>query len=213
MSPEDARVLFLPIHGVVGVLALVGGIGALAVQKGSPIHRWLGRAFVVGLLGAALAAQPVIWVTGNLFLGGMGCFAAYMTWAGFAIVRCREAAGRPVDQAISAGMIVIGLAFAAYGVRALLAGSALGAVPVAMGLGSALFARHHLRWFRAPRSSRRSWVAMHVGAIGGGLIAGLTAFGAATLTNYVPMVPEPVVWLLPTAILSPLLRRASSRIP
>jgi hypothetical protein len=52
---------------------------------------------------------------------------------------------------------------------------------------------------------------MHLGAIGGGLIAGLTAFAAAVLTNYVPSVPEPLVWLAPTALLSPLLQRASKR--
>ena len=59
--------------------------------------------------------------------------------------------------------------------------------------------------------TRRRWVAMHLGAIGGGLIAGLTAFSAAVRTNYLPSVPEPLVWLAPTALLSPLLQRASKR--
>ncbi len=211
MTPEEARALFLPIHGVAGVLALVGGFGALLVAKGSPAHRWLGRLFALSMAGATLAAAPVILVTENRFLAGMGAFAAYMTFIGWRIGRQKERAGGRLDQAVALLAVVGGLGFAIFGASALLRGHALGLVPVAMGLGAALFARVHLRWFRGDRATRRRWVAMHLGAIGGGLIAGLTAFSAAVLTNYLPSVPEPLVWLAPTALLSPLLQRASKR--
>ncbi len=209
MTPEDARALFLPLHGAVGVAALVGGFGALAVTKGSALHRRLGLLFVGGMSGAVVAATPVLLATGNVFLSGMGAFAAYMTWTGWRVARRKAAAGGPADQGVSAAMMVVGAAFALYGAAALVRGRPLGLVPVAMGLGAVAFARSHWRWFRADRATRAPWIAVHLGAIGGGLIAGLTAFGAAALTNYLPAVPEPVVWLAPTVVLGPLLRRAS----
>ena len=58
--------------------------------------------------------------------------------------------------------------------------------------------------------ARAEAVAEHLGSIGGGLIAGLTAFGAAAGTNYLPQVPEPVYWLAPVVVLSPLFQVASA---
>ena len=165
------------------------------------------------MAGAIVAATPVLVATENAFLTGMGAFAAYMTFTGWRIARQRDAAGGRLDRAASFGMQVGGFAFAAFGLRALLSGGGpLASVPLAVGLGAALFARSHLRWFAAPPEGRRSWRAQHLGAMGGGLIAGLTAFGAAGGTNLLPAVPEPVWWLGPTLILAPLLRRASSKL-
>lgn len=214
MSPEEARSLFLPLHGAVGLLALVGGVGALVTSRGSPRHRWFGLTFVVGMAGAVLAAIPVLVVTQNVFLTGMGGFAAYMTWTGWRIARQRSRAGGRLDQATSLLMILAGLGFAAWGLLKLLQGAgSLAIVPVLMGGGSVLFARQHLRWFRADPATRRPWIAEHLGAIGGGFIAGLTAFGAAAGTNLLPMVPEAVFWLGPAALLIPVLRRATARVP
>lgn len=207
MTPDEARSLFLPLHGLVGVAALVGGFGALATRKGSAPHRALGRLFALGMAGAIVAAIPVLVATGNVFLTGMGGFAGYMTFIGWRVARAKDGAGGVVDRAVAVAMIGVGLAFAGWGLAALVRGVPLGLVPVAMGLGAAAFARSHLRWFGADPATRERWVAVHLGAIGGGLIAGITAFAAATLTNWVPAVPEPVVWLAPTVILGPLLRR------
>lgn len=208
MSPDAARALFLPFHGVVGVAALVGGFGALAVVKGGVAHRRLGLVFAVGMALAIVMAVPVLVATQNMFLTGMGTFAGYMTWTGWRVARRKAGSGGRLEQAVSLAMMVGGIVFAAYGVRGLLAGTVLGLVPLAMGLGAAAFARQHWRWYRADRATRQPWVAVHLGAIGGGLIAGLTAFGAAAGTNYVPAVPEWILWLAPAAVLSPLLVRA-----
>ena len=190
---------------------LIGGFGALVAKKGSPTHIWLGRLFAGGMALVILAAIPVLVTTGNLFLTGMGTFAGYMTWTGWRIARAKNAAGGAGDLAVSAAMIVLGLAFAGYGGLALARGHSLGGVALAMGLGAAAFGRRHWRWFRAPVATRVPWVAEHMGSIGGGLIAGLTAFGAAAGTNYLPQVPEPIYWLGPVVVLSPLLQRASAR--
>jgi hypothetical protein len=213
LDPETARATMLPLHGGVGLLALIGGLGALVSQKGSRAHRLSGRLFMIGMAGAVLFAVPVLIATGNLFLTGMGAFAAYMSWTGWRLARQRGAAGGPLDQAVSALMIVLGLLFAAFGGLKLAQGAGgLAVVPIAMGLGTAAFARQHLRWYRAPAADRRPWVAEHLGAAGGGLIAGLTAFGAAAGTNLLPQLPEPLLWLGPAAVLSPLLMRWGKRV-
>ncbi len=209
-SPEDARTLFLPIHGSIGVATLIGGFGALIAKKGGAAHVWLGRLFAGGMALVILAAIPVLVATENLFLTGMGTFAGYMTWTGWRIARAKNTAGTAGDQAVSVAMMVVGLAFAAYGALALARGASLGIVALAMGLGAAAFGRKHWRWFRAPVGERAPWVAEHLGSIGGGLIAGLTAFGAAAGTNYLPQVPEPVYWLAPVVVLSPLFQVASA---
>lgn len=213
LDPETARATMLPLHGGVGLLALIGGLGALLTTKGSPWHRRWGRVFMLGMAGAVLFAVPVLIATGNLFLTGMGAFAAYMSWTGWRIARQRAAAGGPLDRGVSGLMIVLGLLFAAFGAIRLVQGAGgLAVVPIAMGLGSAAFARQHLRWYRAPAAERRPWVAEHLGAAGGGFIAGLTAFGAAAGTNLLPQLPEALLWLGPAAVLSPLLMRWGKRV-
>lgn len=212
MTPEDARAWFLPFHGTFGVLSMLGGFGALLVLKGSLRHKRLGWVFVVGQALATVVVSPVIAVTQNVFLGGMGAFAAYMTWTGWRIARRKDAPATGMDLGISGGMVLGGVLFAAWGAKALAAGHSLGLVPIFMGLGGALFARSHWRWFRAQPGGRRPWVVMHLGAIGGGLIAALTAFSAAVLSNYATWIPEFVVWLAPAAVLSPLLQREGRRV-
>lgn len=211
MTPEQARAWFLPIHGTVGVLALVGGVAALLTRKGSPAHRWAGRTFALSMLLAIVAASPVLVATRNPFLTGMGSFAGYMTWMGFRLARLKDGDGTAFDRGVAAGAIAAGLGFSVWGAFALARGNLVGLVPVAMGLLFAGFGREHTRYLRAPRAERGPWVAAHLGAAGGGLIAGTTAFAAATLTNFVPSVPEPIVWLAPAAVLGPILRRASQR--
>ncbi|MBL8619405.1 MAG: hypothetical protein JNM72_27570 [Deltaproteobacteria bacterium] len=213
LDPETARAWMLPLHGGVGLLALIGGTGAILTKKGSPAHRRAGQLFMLGMAGAVLFAVPVLIATGNLFLTGMGAFAAYMSWTGWRIARQRAAAGGPLDRGVSGLMIVLGLLFAAFGaIRFAQGAGGLAVVPIAMGLGSAAFARQHLRWYRAPAAARRPWVAEHLGAAGGGFIAGLTAFGAAAGTNLLPQVPEALLWLAPAAVLSPLLMRWGKRV-
>lgn len=213
LDPDTARAWMLPLHGSVGVFALIGGAGALLTKKGSPAHRRWGQLFMAGMAGAVVFAVPVLIATGNLFLTGMGAFAAYMSWTGWRIARQRAAAGGGLDQAVSGLMIALGLLFAAFGGLKLAQGAGpMAAVPIAMGLGCAAFARQHLRWYRAPAAARRPWVAEHLGAAGGGFIAGLTAFGAAAGTNLLPQVPEPLYWLGPAAVLSPLLARWGKRV-
>jgi hypothetical protein len=211
MSPEEARALLLPLHGGFGVITLIGGFGALIAKKGSVSHIRLGRLFAGGMALTILAAIPVLLTTGNLFLTGMGSFAGYLTWTGWRIARAKHAAGSTGDLGVSVTMILLGLIFAAYGGLALSRGHSLGGVALAMGLGASAVGRRHWRWFRAPPATRAPWVAEHIGAIGGGLIAGLTAFVAAVGTNYLPQVPEPIYWLGPVVVLGPLLHCASAR--
>ncbi|MBM4368198.1 MAG: hypothetical protein FJ102_18445 [Deltaproteobacteria bacterium] len=189
-----------------GLAALVGGFGAMSVPKGGSAHRRLGQLFVLGMAGAIVAAVPVLWATRNLFLTGMGLVAAYMTFMGWRLARTRGQLGAP-ERGVARGMMVAGSLFGLLGLRVLLGGQSLGVVAAAMGFGSVALGRQHLRWMSADPGQREPWVTQHIGAISGGLIAGLTALGAAAGTNYLPVVPEPVYWLGPALILGPIFRR------
>lgn len=210
MGPLDlasAKALLLPVHGALGALAIAAGVVALFAVKRRGRHTTAGLAFV-GLMVAAIAvATPVILLSGNLFLGGLGAVALYLTLSGLRIGQLRPPARMPtrLDRALVAASLAVFVLFLAFGLRVLVGGNSLGLAALGIGGLGARAAASHLRFFLNPAADSRPWTAHHGSALGGGCIASVTAFSAAVLTNAVPQVPEFLVWLTPVALGVPVL--------
>jgi len=155
----------------------------------------------------------VILATRNVFLGGMGALAIYFSLMGWRLAQHRFPNHRPTrfDRLLpQLGMVAFGLFFL-FGVRALLARNVLGLVPLLLGGFSATAALGHHRHLARPPANPRAWLPLHVGAISIAFIASLTAFNAATMTNWFPDFPEWILWLWPAAVFTPVVRRLERR--
>ena len=216
MAPMDlatAKALLLPVHGVLGGLAIAAGLVALFAVKRRGRHTRAGLAFV-GLMVAAIAvATPVILLSGNLFLGGLGAVALYLTLSGLRIGQLRPPARLPtaLDKGLVAASLALFVLFLGFGLRVLVGGDTLGLAALGIGGLGARAAASHLRFFLKPETDPRSWMEHHGSALGGGCIASVTAFCAAVVTNALPAVPEFLIWLTPVAIGVPLLVRQVRR--
>ena len=186
MAPMDlatAKALLLPVHGV------LGGLAAIAV------------------------ATPVILLSGNLFLGGLGAVALYLTLSGLRIGQLRPPARLPtaLDKVLVGASLAFFVLFLGFGLSVLVGGNTLGLAALGIGGLGTRAAASHLRFFLKPETDARSWTEHHGSALGGGCIASVTAFCAAVVTNALPAVPEFLIWLTPVAIGVPLLVRQVRR--
>ena len=207
MELDAAKAVLIPVHGTLGAAALLAGGVALFARKRRGRHTRGGVAFVALMAAAIAAAIPVIVLSRNLFLGGLGAVAAYLVVAGWRLGRLRpparaaafDPAAAAVAMALFGGFIAFNLYFVARGQLLGLAGAGIGF----LGFQSA---RGHRRFLRAPEQDPRDWVAHHGETMGGAFIASMTAFFAAAMTNVLPGVPEFLIWLAPIALLVPVLR-------
>ena len=70
---------------------------------------------------------------------------------------------------------------------------------------------YEYRFFKNPEASSQTWMEHHGSTMGGALIASLTAFSAAVLTNYLQQVPEFLIWLAPIALGAPIVNKQVKR--
>lgn len=214
MDEATLRAILIPLHGAIGLAALVVGGIAIASPKRAGRHPAMGRVFFLVMLAAIAAATPVILVGKNLFLGSLGGLALYLTVMGRRLGALRSPLHPPTsfDHAFSIGGVVVLSAVTGFGGYVLVGGQMLGAVLLGLGGLGVAFARQHRQFLRAPSEYAKGWAALHGSTMGAAYIAGLTAFGAAAMTNYVPSVPEWIVWLAPAVVLTPVLNRMEQRV-
>lgn len=76
----------LGVHVAGGAVGLISGFAAVAVQKGSRIHRAAGRVFVVSMLAVGLSGAFIAAVTWVPTSVAMGTFASYLVLTGILTV-------------------------------------------------------------------------------------------------------------------------------
>jgi hypothetical protein len=186
---------------------MMAGAVALKSAKRKGRHTSGGKTFMVSLAIATGFAAPYILLTGNVFLGGLGSVAAYLGYMGWRIGRVKPPNGSfalPDYLAVAAGLIGF-TAFVAFGLWVVARGQLLGLAAAGIGGLGLMSAISHQRLLRG--NDTQGWKHHHGSAIGGAFIATVTAFAAASVTNYLPMIPEWMIWLAPTVAFTPWLRR------
>ncbi len=169
-------------------------------------HALVGRVFGTSMVGSILLAVPVLIATENLFLSGLGFIAAWMLATGWRFARLRNGEANVLDRCLPLAGIAFFAAFGVWGATHIASAGPIALVPAALGGLGIWLALGQRRGFSAPQGER-PWQRLHGAAIGGAWIASMTAFAAATVTNWVPSVPEWLLWVAPSAICVPLLRR------
>jgi len=192
MNLETAKAILLPIHAAVGLAALCLGFMALRARKERGRHTRLGGAFVALMLVAIAVSVPVMVLSRNVFLGGLGMVALYLTVMGWRIGKLRPPQGvaTRLDQAFIALSLALFSGFVAFGLWVVSRGQVLGLAASGIGYLGAHSAWSHSRFLADPEGAEGSWMTHHGGALGGAFIASTTAFFAAVLTSVFPSSPR-----------------------
>lgn len=200
--PETEPIL-LAAHIASGFAALASALVAASVKALRLPHRWhvlAGRVFVAGMAGIFLTAVPLALMGGVLFLLLVAVLSLYLALAGWReAVRAR---GRSawIDRTAPIAMILAGAAMAGWGTLGLVAGNFGGIVLLVFGAIGLLVAIEDLR--RIGRSAAGpARIAHHMSRMMGATIAVVTAF----LVVNVRFEPGWIVWLGPTALLTPVI--------
>ena len=203
----------LAIHIVAGSTGLITGTINCLRKKGDKWHVRTGRLFTYGMLTAGFAALVLALLHPNDFLFIVGLFTIYLVGTGkryvyYKILRPETRAGI-IDWMLSAGMITGSVLFIFLGTRQLVRGNSFGVVPIIFAGIGLLFAVTDIRYYQTASKPKQRWLTAHLQRMMGGFIAALTAFLVVNSSYLLPPIPAFVYWLLPTAVLVPLIFRWS----
>ena len=207
---ETTRSILLFVHVACGFAALAAALVAASVKALGMSHRvhvLSGRVFVGGMLGIVVTALPLALLGGSLLLFLVAILSGYLAFAGWREAVRRTGSGAGLDRAAALLMVLAGAAMLGWGALLLIGENSGGIVLVAFGSIGLSLSVSDLRRMRRP-SDRVERIVNHMSRMMGATIAVLTAF----LVVNVRFEPGWVVWLAPTAILTPLIFVGATRI-
>jgi uncharacterized membrane protein len=200
-------ILFL--HVLAGVAALAAAGVAVGSVKGGRLHRRSGNIYTLAMLFVGLSALVLAVADPNPFLFAVGVFSLYLVFTGWRAAMVRDGRPRRLDHAGGAVMTLAGIGMLGWGAQGLLAGG--GAQPVILlafgSIGLTMALADWRDWARGPIAGKAR-IARHLGRMLGGTIATITAAGVVNLG----FLPDLVVWLGPTALITPVIFWWSARV-
>ncbi|MBK9591263.1 MAG: hypothetical protein IPO32_07100 [Crocinitomicaceae bacterium] len=200
---------FLIVHIIGGGAGLISGTLNLILKKGGKIHKIIGQFFFFGMLVAGLSALILSFIKSNHFLFIVGVFTLYMVITGkrYIYLKLLGVNQKPAlfDWMISLAMVFAALVFLVLGVMMLIKQNNFGIVLIVFGIISFGFVRRDFSNYRGQVKEKNYWLLMHLQRMTGAYIASATAFLVVN-AKYIPFeLPAFVFWLLPTAVLTPLI--------
>ena len=194
--------ILLVLHILAGVVALAAAGVAVGSAKGARLHRRSGTLYTLAMLGVALSALVLAVLRPNPFLFAVGVFSLYLVFTGWRAAVLRDGRPRPLDHAGGAAMALAGLGMLGWGVQGMLdAGGAQPVILVAFGsIGLTMALADWRDWARGAINGKAR-IARHLGRMLGGTIATITAAGVVNLGA----LPDLVVWLGPTVLITPVI--------
>lgn len=207
----DVFFVFLTLHIIGGGVGLVSGTLNLILKKGGKRHQLIGHFFFYGMLLAGSSALLLAYIKSNYFLFIVGVFTLYMVITGkrYIYLKMLGVNQKPAlfDWIISLAMTFAALVFLVLGVRMQINQNNFGIVLIVFGIISLGFIRRDFINYQGKMKEKNYWLLMHLQRMTGAYIASATAFLVVN-AKYIPFeFPAFVFWLLPTAVLTPLISR------
>ncbi|MDZ4746997.1 MAG: hypothetical protein SH808_00805 [Saprospiraceae bacterium] len=200
---------FLIVHIVNGATGLIAGTINLIRRKGDLWHKRIGVVFAYSMNIAGISAIVLSILNPNYFLTIVGVFTIYMVSTAYRYIRLRltEIDNDPknFDWFLTVCMGIAGLLFVGLGALTLFKANTFGIVYIVFGCIGLLFVRADIKNYRGKARQRNYWLLAHLQRMTGGYIAALTAFLVVNADNFPSIIPGLVLWLLPTAVLTPLI--------
>jgi uncharacterized membrane protein len=195
--------IFLVLHIIGGMSALLCGLAAIVAPKGKRVHRLCGQVFVYGMMTVAVSAVYLGIAHWSQFLLHIAVFSFTLTYAGWRSTRNKSMRPSPFDWLVMAMGLVNGVWMVAT----------LNTVLIVFGLIQGMNAANDLRMFLRLRRklplAPKAWLLRHIGSMLGAYIATATAF---IVVNVRDVEPAWLPWLLPTVLGTPLIAYWSRRV-
>jgi uncharacterized membrane protein len=189
-------------HITSGVISLGAAGVALASDKGTHMHRRSGRIYVTAMLSVSISALLLALQAMNGFLLMVSVFTFYLIFTGWRAATARNGTESRFDRAVGIGVTLVGIGMVGRGALLLSSGITHPSITlIVFGMISTVMPIMDWRhWARGPIVGR-SRIARHLSRMLGGTIATLTATAVVNLDHW----PAMVVWLGPTALLTPVI--------
>ncbi|MFM1998262.1 MAG: hypothetical protein RL204_209 [Bacteroidota bacterium] len=192
----------LGIHIASGFTALAAGTIVMIMKKGHKPHRLLGKIFFITMIGVVASALFISLTKGNQFLMHMAIFVWYQNYAGWRAIQDKSLKANGLDWAVGFMAAINGVVMVSTFNLVLLVFGALSVFLVLQDINTQLLLR------KGKELRKLSWLRKHIGMMVGAYIGTFTAFLVVNINDFEPAW---LLWLLPTAVLVPLMRYWTKR--
>lgn len=197
--------IFLFIHSVSGALALITGTFVMFLNKFTPRHAQLGKLFAVSMLLSGISSFVLSSLHYNDFLFGVGVFTLYLIITGWNFLSLKNNEQSPRYRLCSLLLMSLISLFALFfmyrAISLFLQANYIGTLFLLFALGSFAMARQDYNTLKGKKTAKNDWMLLHLQRMVAAYIASLTAF----LVVNAPQSMNFIAWLIPTAILTPII--------
>ena len=193
--------ILLPIHILAGTIALLCAALAFSSEKGKRLHVLSGRAYFWSMAIIFLTAIPMSIISSNIFLYLIAIFSFYLAFSGMRFARNRKGTATTLDWiAVSLtilsglGMLILSAIFFSNDDSQYIVLLVFGFLAITLGYGD-------FKSYKNNTATGKERVSRHLSNMMGGTIAVITA---VVVVNP-PFEPEWVWWVLPTALITPVI--------
>ena len=193
--------ILLVIHVLAGTIALLCSAIAVSSEKGKKFHVLSGRTYFWCMVGIFLTAIPMSIINSNIFLFLIAIFSFYLAFAGMRFAKNRKGIATTIDYIAVSLMFLSGLGMWVLAVIYFINENSqyitlLVFGFIALALGCADYISH-----KNKAAIGKERIAKHLTNMMAGTIAVITA----VLVVNVNIEPIWIWWLLPTAVITPII--------
>ena len=191
----------LPIHILVGTIALLCAALAVSSEKGKKIHVLSGRIYFWCMVVIFSTAIPMSIINNNIFLFLIAIFSFYLAFAGMRFARNRKGIATTLDWIAVSLMILSGLGMWILAAIYFTNDNSQYIVLLVFGFLAVFLGYGDYKSYKDKTATGKERIAKHLTNMMGGTIAVITA----VLVVNPPSDPEWVWWILPTALIVPVI--------
>ena len=205
--------ILLAIHILAGIVSLLSAALAVSSAKGTKPHVLSGRTYFWGMAIIFSTAIPMSIISSNIFLFLIAIFSFYLAFAGMRFARNRKGVATILDWIAIGLMIFSGIGMWILAAIYLLNSKTQYIVLSVFGFLAIALGYADFRSYKNNSATGKERISRHLTNMMGGTIAVITA----VLVVNPPFEPEWVWWVLPTALITPVIfwwnRRTLSQVP
>ena len=193
--------ILLPLHILAGSIALVCAGLAIGSEKGKKLHVLSGRTYFWSMVAIFSTAFPMSIINNNIFLFLISIFSFYLAFSGMRFAQNRGGIATTLDWIAVGLMMLSGISMWVLSAIYFFDDNSQFITLLVFGSLANILGFTDLRSYRNKTAKGKERISRHLTNMMGGTIAVITA----VLVVNPPSDPEWVWWVLPTALISPII--------